>query len=55
MEIWNTNLAGGNQKRILWGNPARDDNYICQAGMRKDYTVGKLSKYNEACDEEMGP
>ena len=36
-------------------NPARDDNYLCQTGMGKDCTVGKLSGCNTAGDEETGP
>ena len=42
------------QREYSEENPARDDNYVCQAGVRKDYTVGKLNKCNEACDKEMG-
>ena len=31
-----------------------DDNYLCQTGVGKDCTVGKLSECNAAGDEEMG-
>jgi len=31
------------QREYSKENPARDDNYICQAGMRKDCAVDKLS------------
>ena len=43
------------QREYSEENPARDDNYICQGGIRKDYAVDKLSECNEACDEETGP
>ena len=43
---------GGIQREYSEENPARDDNYVCQVGMRNDCTVGKLSERNEAGDEE---
>ena len=43
------------QREYSEENPVRGNNYICEAGVRKDYTVGKLSECNEACDKQTGP
>ena len=42
------------QREYSEEDPARDDNYICQADVRKDCTVGKPSGYNVAGAEEVG-
>ena len=37
--IMTTNPAGGIQREHSEENPARDDNWICQMGVRRDCTV----------------
>jgi len=49
-----TNLAGEIRREYSKENPAKDDSYICQVGVRRDCIVGTLGKCNEASDKETG-